>query len=290
MKLKKATLILILPVILIFVIFGGCIYYAIFKNMIDNEIEKVVEREIKNETNPFIIIEKLENWFRENIDYVNINDTIYTKFERDFWCYKTPEMTFKIKKGRCGEWAKLYSKMLNYSGIRSRVVCFVEDHCLVEAYVNNSWIPVEPKGGIKSYEYYRTSRNVSKAFAIGEKIDLTTKYADIGYLVIKTIYNDEPVPKTKVFIYSKYLMLAYPESYKKPYLTTWNYTNEFGVFTEFLGKGIYRVKVIRHRGLFDCLFAERDNYTITAFKDNHLVLKMEKKGPFKCLLYWIRYS
>lgn len=290
-KVRKIFLIFLIMLLVFLAIqrFGTCIIEFLLGKYIDTKIEGIVQEKLCNLTNEAEKIQALSNWFKSNIDYVQLNDEFFNLL-RNSWCRVPPEIAFVMKKGRCGEWASLYLKLLNYANITGRIVNFVEDHAIVEVLINNAWIPVEPSGGISSYDYYKTSRNISKAYAIEENgriKDVTVNYADTGFLTIKVRKENILIQNAKVCVLSKYLMLADPQQYKEPTLAFCNFTNEFGIHTEQIGKGIYKIEVLRFTSPFECQTALMDNYTLLPNSINEVTLEIKEENFLSCFTKFI---
>ncbi len=280
---------IILLVVVTIQMFGTCIIRFLCGKYIDTKIKDVVQKELCNLTTESEKIQVLSKWFKDNIDYVQLND-IFFNLLRNSWCGVPPEITFAMKKGRCGEWASLYLKLLKYTNMTGRIVNFVEDHEIVEVLINNTWVPVEPSGGISSYGYYKTSRNISKAYAIEENgriKDVTVNYADTGFLIIKVRKENMFIQNAKICVLSKYLMIANPQQYKEPKLAFCNFTDEFGIHVEELGKGIYKIEVLKFNSPFECQTVSVDNYTLLPNNINEVTLEVKEENPFSCFIKFI---
>lgn len=292
MKYKRVIQIVlsIVLILLLFINVGECIFSFLLGTFFNREIKDLVITQTLHSTNTDEKIQNLSQWFSVNIKYASVNDTLFNIFRLYSFCENRPEITFFIKEGRCGEWATLYSEMLNYSNITNRVVIFVEDHAIVEASINGTLIPVEPPSGISSFEHYKNSENVSKAFSIdanGKKIDLTSYYAQIGFLSVKVDERDHYVPNSKVCVYSKYLMLSTPLTYKTHQLAFCANTNDFGIHTEEIGKGIYDVEAYRFSSPFECSYSEVQNYTVIPNNANNMNLNLKKDSIFSCFIKFL---
>ena len=93
--------------------------------------------------------------------------------------------------GACGESASLYVQMLSNLNISARMIKNSgEDHVWAEAWINNSWVIIDPSR--RAYDvpvnYSSSSKNLSYVYGKylnGTKIDLTQKYTNkTGQLVI----------------------------------------------------------------------------------------------------------
>jgi len=286
---KKVYLFIFLLSLLLLWMWGTCLIKFLFGGYIDSKIKDIVQEETRNLSTKEEKIQKLSEWFKRNIDYAQFNDTFFDLLRKTQICGVPDEVTFFIKKGRCWEWASLYLKLLNYTNISGRIVRFVEDHTFLEVQTNNTWVPLEPKGGITSYDFYKTSRNVSKAYRIeSDKLsDATGSYAETGFLVIKTTNQGISVPNVKICIFSKYLMLADSKTYKNPQLVFCNYTNEFGIYVEELGKGIYNIEALKFNSPFECSVESIENYTLFPNRLNEITLELENENPFSCFAKFI---
>jgi hypothetical protein len=170
-------------------------------------------------------------------------------------------------------------------GLSGRSVGFIEDHAFIEARINNTWIPLEPPFGIMSFEYYKSTRNVSKAYAKENDrfIDVTRNYSDTGILFVKVFDdNNKTVSRANICIFSKYLMLAHPSQYKNHKISICNVTDEYGTYEEELGKGIYDIWAWKFDFPFKCLFAEINNYIVSFNKTNEMFVELEIRNPFFC--------
>jgi hypothetical protein len=270
---------------------GTCFIKFLFGGYIDSKIKDIVQEETRNLSTKEEKIQKLSEWFKRSINYAQFNDTFFNFLRSPISVCGVPdEVTFLIKKGRCGEWASLYLKLLEYANISGRIVSFVEDHALLEVQINNTWMPVEPPYGITSYESYKSSRNISKAYRReNDKIsDATRSYAETGFLVIKTTKQKVAISSVKTCIFSKYLMLNDPKNYKNPKLVLCNYTNEFGIYVEELGKGVYNIEALKFNSPFECSVASIENYTLFPNRLNEITLELENENPFSCFVKFIR--
>lgn len=286
-KIRKNILILLL-IFLLIITLGTCIIKFLFGKYINTKIKTIVEENVYNLTTEEEKIQTLSKWFKENIDYARPNDTFFNLL-RFSLCKIPPEITFIMKKGRCGEWAMFYLKLLNYTNITGRVVNFVEDHAIVEVLINDTYVPVEPPIGLYSYDYYKNFRNISKAYAIDEsgKInDVTIRYADTGFITIKVKKEGMFIPNVKVCVLSKYLMLIDPKNYKTK-LSFCNFTNEFGVHIEELGEGIYRIEALRFISPFQCQTSLLDDYILLPNRINEITLEVKEENPFSCFTKFI---
>lgn len=262
-----------------------CLILTIFRfilgSHIDSQIRVVVESQTSGLSTSQEKIQKLSKWFNENIKYIE-NDILFNLLRLSS-CGIPEEITFIIKGGRCEEWAKLYLKLLNYANISGRIVRFIEDHAFLEVMINDSWVPLEPPLGVVSYEYYKLTRNVSKAYIIEKEkiIELTKSYANTGLLIVSALYNNTPVKHSTICIYSKNLIVIDPYNYKKPILIIRNKTDEQGIFKEELGQGLYDILVFRFNFPFTCFSGIEKNYTLSPNKINEVKLKIERKDfPF----------
>jgi len=291
MKDKRVFIVYLISVFLcIFVVYGGCIFQFLYKNSINVEIKETVLMEVNNLSTSREKTQKLAIWFNEsNIKYVPISDAFFNFF-RYPWCLNTPEMTFFTRKGRCGEWSSLFMKMLNYTNITNRAVRFVEDHDIVEVLVDGNWVPVEPSGGISSFDNYKTSKNISKAFVIyddNKQLDVTINYAETGFLSVRTTERKIISSNSKVCVFSKNLMFSDSKNYKKPFLSYCNYTNEFGIHVENIGKGIYDIEALKIHSPFECSYVKIENYILIPNTVNKIDLELISENPFSCFIKFI---
>jgi hypothetical protein len=286
---KNIYLLTFLSILLLWIL-GKCLIKFLLGGYIDSKIKDIVQEETRNLSTKKEKIQKLSEWFKKNIDYAQFNDTWFNFLRIPISICGIPnEVTFLIKKGRCEEWASLYLKLLEHANISGRIVSFVEDHALLEVQINNTWMPVEPPYGITSYEFYKSSRNISKAYRReGDKIsDATRSYAETGFLVIKTTRQNIATPNVKTCIFSKYLMLSDPKNYKNPKLVICNYTNDFGIYVEELGEGIYNIEALKFSSPFECSVASAENYILFQNRLNEITLELEKENPLSCLAKFI---
>jgi hypothetical protein len=288
-NINTKKLILIFLFVFFLIISPPCLLVTFFKFLfgahIDSQIKLIVEKETSELSTPEEKIQKLSRWFNENIQYAEKNDTVFNILRLSI-CGIPEEITFFLKRGRCGEWAYLYLKLLNYSNISGRIISFVEDHAFVEARINNTWVPIEPPFGITSFEYYKSTRNVSKAYARENDkfIDVTRNYSYTGILFVRVFDdNNKTVPRANICIFSKYLMLAHPTQYKSHKLSVCNVTDEYGTYKEELGKGIYDIWIWKLDFPYRCLFAERNNYIVSFNKTSEISVGLENKNLLFCL-------
>jgi hypothetical protein len=288
-NINTKKLILIFLFVFFLIISLPCLLVTFFKilfgSYIDSQIRLIVEKETSGASFPEEKIQKLSNWFNDNIQYAEKNDTIFNILRFSI-CGIPEEITFFLKRGRCSEWASLYLKLLNYSNISGRIIIFVEDHAFVEARINNTWIPVEPPFGVMSFEYYKSTRNVSKAYAKENYrfIDVTRNYSDTGILFVRVLDdNNKTVSRANICIFSKYLMLAHPTQYKTHKLSTCNVTDDYSTYKEELGKGIYDIWIWKFDFPYKCLFAEINNYIVSFNKTNEISVTLANKNLLFCL-------
>lgn len=199
-------LIIILPIIsFIWYIFGNFVYDG------DKEINNIVENIISNDDDNLTKAIKIAQWEHDNIlntypdetfllqpffnkpPYIKLLTQVYRNSKNPSWIIYT-------KYGACGEYANLFIRMANFSSLETRLVTFPgEDHAIVEVQINNSfWIPIDgtlKKENISNpdpyfYEKHWWRGNVSRVFyydANGNECDITNKYTETGYLIVKII-------------------------------------------------------------------------------------------------------
>ena len=281
----------ILATVMVILMIGiyPCLYFYFYHKSAEIEMQRLINNISAQSKNSREIIKTLSDWFNKTIDYTSLDDLIFNLQRKFSPCISYPEITFITRSGRCEEWALLYHKLLNMSNISSRIVKLVEDHALVEVYIDGEWLPVEPKNGFSNFEFYKKWKNVSKAFVCmrKKKIDVTPNYAHTGTLFIKTQRDDKVLPFTQICIYSKYLMFADPQHYKIPQLVACNKSNDYGMFTEIVGKGIYKITAKKFLNPFVCYKTEQDNVLILPNRVNKIVLRLRKENPINCFFSFI---
>jgi hypothetical protein len=155
--------------------------------------------------------------------------------------------------------------------------------------INNTWFPLEPRGGLTSYDFYKDNRNISKACRIEKNgiTDVTSDYAKFGYVLVRVIGNEMPEMNATVCIFSKFLPLSDPKTYKGPILTTCDKTDEFGIYLGKLGKGIYDIEVLHFQEPLKCYIGKLENITINPYKTTNVIINLKDENPLSCFLLMI---
>jgi hypothetical protein len=109
-NINTKKLILIFLFVLFLIIYLPCLLVTFFKilfgSYIDSQIRLIVEKETSGASFPEEKIQKLSKWFNDNIQYAEKNDTVFNILRLSI-CGIPEEITFFLKRGRCGEWASL---------------------------------------------------------------------------------------------------------------------------------------------------------------------------------------
>jgi hypothetical protein len=123
--------------------------------------------------------------------------------------------------GGCGELAMAVKTFLDNLGLETRIVAFPgENHELIEVKLNDAWIVVDP-GYTGSKLLTRAERGLlrikelgglSYAVAYTEQgfIELTRDYAPTDTIVVRVMYDDEPLANAKVVLSHKFMNLELP--------------------------------------------------------------------------------
>jgi len=121
--------------------------------------------------------------------------------------YNDLRVLLNTKEGRCGEWANLYTAMLNSLGIEARLVLDYTDHVWTEAKVVDEWVAIDstlPEPILKSYFYednWKKKFSYIFAFAPNHIEDVTMTYTRHWRDVLKRRKYD-PIPEYLIKMYN----------------------------------------------------------------------------------------
>jgi len=238
--------------------FGPTMWLTAYTNVKGySEINEIATRIAQGETDPIMLIHKISDWVKLNIEY-KASLTYYYPFKPFVLQRKSPadsRWTLTIRKGACEEYSVLFADFAKVLGLRTRVVYNLgEDHDWNEIFLNGTWVhldstltpekrfnnsghyerPTDKGGGGKQISYVYTYDTESN------KIDITPSYTEIGTLVVFVEKDGNPVVDCKVIIKSKFLMET-RDNYKKPLYACENRTDSNGLAVFNLGENNYAI-------------------------------------------------
>ena len=163
-------------------------------------------------------------------------------------CLRTPDQvdskwTLISKEGMCGEFAKAFCQLANYTNLSYRTIYFIgEDHTFNEAYFNNSWNTIDSSiGGFNVDPYmYEKDWGYNIVFAIakypnGSTDDVTYRYSNTSIVSINVLdENNNKIDNANISIigFKNNNNLTNPVLFK---------SNSNGLFNMYLKQGHYLI-------------------------------------------------
>lgn len=258
-KQKRVIIVTIFLMLLTVTIFyGSFIGVSIYSHFSGRqEIIDTAKTISTDESDPQIIVNKIADWLKTNMNYDTSFSYFYPFPPFLLWRQTNPsaEWIMTIKRGGCEEYATLFSRLAESVGIESRVVYnLAEDHVWSEVLINGTWIHFDPglppEKRFNNPAFYERpkaeegwEKQLSYVFFIdqnGTRQDITSKYTDRGRLSVSIAKDGAPVENAKVTVKSRFLMENYPQ-YNQPITALENFTDKSGLCTFDLGGNNYTI-------------------------------------------------
>jgi len=268
MKLNKSkkTQILLLLIACMFILFtsGPTFYFTIYSWMSGkNEIQRISQLVIHNESNSIKILHNIADWLDENIEYDQSKSYQFGWLKIRRKIPPNAQYTVIVKRGACEEYAVLFKAISCELGFDCRVIHNPgEDHSWNEVMINGSWIHFDSTltsdnrfNNTGHYERPRFEGGWGKKLSyvffqdkIGEQYEVTKKYTNTGTLIIEFNNSKFPIFDIDLIIKSKSLMEWKPDKYKNPIKALKKNNNDVGQYQLELGGNNYII--VMKWGLF----------------------------------------